>query len=133
MPACCCSCLGLIAGAGAAAAAAEVGGFFKLEMLRRLAMEVVQPWIMSFVTADRFKHQMTDQLTAGDGSSSGNQREGSSQSTYVTLLEPRLDAARGIAVGSFGNTTDVGQAWLEFCRPRYDAFSDFWDINRDIG
>lgn len=41
------------AGAGAAAAAADAAGYFRLELLRRLAMEFVMPWTTWIIMAAR--------------------------------------------------------------------------------
>jgi hypothetical protein len=46
-------------------------------------------------------------------------------------------AAPHTAVAATGATAaglpDVDQVLAELARPRYDAFTDFWDMNRDMG
>jgi hypothetical protein len=47
----------LAAGAGAAAAANDAAGYFKYELLRRVVMEFVMPWVTLSLSARRHKAQ----------------------------------------------------------------------------
>jgi hypothetical protein len=157
------------AGAGAAAARSEVAAFFRVELLRRAAMELLLPWATAAAAAAAAANRRRKAAPAGttasvqkgtgqkvqqeSGTSTGS--DGLARQTVglkaaigadVQAAEKAAAASATAAAGpqhqqlvsdadsaAAAGLPGADQVLSELARPRYDAFTDFWDMSRDMG
>lgn len=118
-------------GAGAAAAANDAAAYFKFELLRRIAMEFVMPWVASLLarrqqTAKQHVATQHASQTIASGSMTGQQgllakQEGSGTTTSGA------GATAGATAGASSSSVD------DALKPQFDPFTGAWDVTRDMG
>lgn len=104
------------AGAGAAAAANDAAGYFKYELLRRVVMEFVMPWVTLSLSARRHKAQKRKAM----------QSTGQATSAAAPGTVPSKGSTAVVPVGATEGETAV-------LKPSFDSFTGIWDVTRDMG
>lgn len=145
-------------GAGAAAARADVAGFFRVELLRRILMEFLMPWITYWLSLNKVKRQLravkhdnvnnneqlnpikdaagavgalVEELTPRAAAAAAH-HESSSSSTTFSQKAAVFESDKKIKIMSSGSV-DTAAAVAECLKPAYDIFADSWEVNRDLG
>lgn len=140
------NCCGILAGAGAAAAAKDAAGYFKYELLRRVALEFVLPWVSLLLAKRRNKHagkhsrppaaaQRTGQAAttpAAPAQSAGATTASGTVGSAVRAAFGRADSSPQQQSGMQEQHTDRA-ADSDVLRPAFDPFTGIWDVTRDMG
>lgn len=135
-------CSGALAGAGAAAAAQDAAGYFKFELLRRVALEFVLPWV-SLLLAKRRKNAGKHSRPPVHGQRTGQAATPAApaQSAGATTASRTV----GSAVRAASGRADISQqqssmqeqidraADSDVLRPAFEPFTGIWDVTRDMG
>lgn len=142
------------AGAGAAAAANDAAGYFKYELLRRIAMEFVMPWVSLLLVTrrkaankcQRQQQPQNPQAQPMQASSAVAQPVGTIGTTTVSAAEDRRggtvggyvtaafsDADKGKHHGSMQKRSGAADVDSNVLRPQFDPFTGIWDVTRDMG
>lgn len=142
-PTCC-------AGAGAVAARAEIMGFFRVELLRRIAMELLMPWVLYWMSVKRVRRIRSNMVKRGSDlvKTQSNFVTDAAGAVSALVEEITPDSSMDQPIGEDKNawklssataadTRNVGSqrddAVSDCCKPSYDIFTDCWELNRDLG
>jgi hypothetical protein len=129
----------VLAGAGAAAAAKDAAGYFKFELLRRVALEFVLPWV-SLLLAERRKkagklsNRQPDQRTGQAVTPAAPAQPAGATTTSAGTVGSAMRAAFGSADNTQQQQTDrAAAANSDVLRPAFDPFTGIRDVTRDMG
>jgi hypothetical protein len=119
----------LSTGAGAAAAANDAAAYFRLELLRRIAMEFVMPWVSTLFARRR---QAATQRAAAAAPAQERSQSGNMTGQKGRQLVSRATAA-GVKMSSPAAADAASSSVDDALKPQFDPFTGVWDVTRDMG